>query len=87
MRWEPCVPSTEQPFFKAALNPAYCAGFANCTQAVASKEGNDGTANIQQANVWSLWSNLDNGAFNFGRTMLNTPIPCTAASVLAAAGS
>jgi hypothetical protein len=24
--------------------------------------------------VWSLWSDLDNGGFNFGRTMLNTPI-------------
>jgi hypothetical protein len=69
---------TEQPFFKAALNPAFCAGFANCTQAVAAAEGNKGTGNIQQANVWSLWSDLEQGgplnAFNFGRTMLNTPI-------------
>ncbi len=65
---------TPQPFFEAALNPAYCAGFASCTAAVASKEGNDGTGNIQQANVWSLWSDLDNGNFNFPRTMLNTPI-------------
>jgi len=65
---------TEQPFFKAALNPAYCAGFANCAQAVAANEGNAGTGNIQQGNVWSLWSDLDNGTFNFGRSMLNTPI-------------
>jgi hypothetical protein len=65
---------TDQPFFKAALNPAYCAGFANCTQAVAANEGNTGTGNIQQNNVWSLWSNLDNGNFNFARTMMNTPI-------------
>jgi len=65
----------DQPFFKAALNPAYCAGFANCTQAVASREGNAGTGNIQQDNLWALWSDLDNGAFNFSRTMMNTPIP------------
>jgi hypothetical protein len=25
--------------------------------------------------VWSLWSDLDNGGFNFPRSMLNTPIP------------
>jgi Carboxypeptidase regulatory-like domain len=65
---------TSQPFFAAALNPAYCAGFANCTQAVAAKEGNNGTGNIQQNNVWSLWSDLDGGNFNFPRTMMNSPI-------------
>ena len=66
---------TPQPFFEAALNPAYCAGYASCTQAVAAKEGNDGTGNIGVANVWSLWSNLDGGAFNFPRSMMNTSIP------------
>jgi len=66
---------TPQPFFEAALNKAYCAGYASCTQAVAAKEGNDGTGNIGVANVWSLWSNLDGGAFNFPRSMMNTPIP------------
>jgi hypothetical protein len=30
--------------------------------------------NIQNANVWSLWSDLDKGAFNFPRSMLSTPI-------------
>ena len=65
---------TPQPFFEAALNPAYCAGFASCTAAVASKEGNAGTGNIRQDNVWSLWSDLDNGNFNFPRTMINTPV-------------
>jgi hypothetical protein len=59
----------DEPFFDAALNPAYCVGFANCAQAVASKN----SSNIRQANVWSLWSKLDNGAFNFSRSMLNTP--------------
>src|SRR5260370_30257445 len=65
---------TPQPFFEAALNPAYCAGFASCTQAVAVNEGIAGTGNIPVANVWSLWSDLDNGAFNFARSMLSTPI-------------
>jgi hypothetical protein len=65
---------TPQPFFENALNKAYCAGFASCTQAVAANEGNNGTGNIGLANVWSIWSDLDNGAFNFPRSMLNTPI-------------
>ena len=66
---------TPQPFFESALNKAYCAGYASCTQAVAAKEGNNGTGNIGVANVWSLWSNLDGGAFNFPRSMMNTSIP------------
>jgi len=69
---------TPQPFFEAAMNPAYCAGFASCTAAVAAREGNDGTNNIAQANVWSLYSDLDNGGFNFPRSMMNTPIPGSA---------
>src|SRR6266704_2563307 len=62
---------TSQPFFQAALNPAYCSGFASCAAAVASKEAD----NIQNARVWTIWSDLDNGAFNFPRSMMNTPIP------------
>ncbi len=73
---------TPQPFFETSLGPtsAYCTtGLTvnkllitpvNCTQAVALNEA----ANIQSANVWSLWSDLDNGAFNFPRSMLSTPI-------------
>jgi len=60
-----------QPFFQAALNPAYCSGFANCAQAVASKEAD----NIKNARVWTIWSDLDGGAFNFPRSMMNTAIP------------
>jgi hypothetical protein len=70
-----------QPFFEAALSgTGYCTGFASCTQAVASKEGAapaGGTGNLPNQNVWTLWSDLDNGGFNFPRTMLNTPINCT----------
>jgi hypothetical protein len=76
---------TAQPFFEAALaGTGYCTGFANCTQAVAMKEGLAGTGNLATQSVWSLWSDLDQGdatctattpcGFNFGRTMLNSPI-------------
>jgi hypothetical protein len=68
-----------QPFFENALSgTGYCNGFANCTQAVIANEGLDGTGNLAIANVWSLFSDLDNGGFNFPRTMMNTPLPgCT----------
>jgi hypothetical protein len=70
---------TPQPFFEAALaGTGYCAGFASCTAAVAANEGINGTGNLTNASVWSLWSDLDTGGtapgFNFPRSMLNTPI-------------
>jgi hypothetical protein len=65
-----------QPFFETALaGTGYCNGFANCTQAVMANEGNNGTGNLSTQSVWSLWSDLDNGGFNFGRSMMNTPLP------------
>ena len=68
-----------QPFFQAALNPAYCNGsfsngsgtYANCTAAVIDNE----LSNLTSQSVWSLWSDLDAGAFNFQRSMMNSPIP------------
>jgi hypothetical protein len=78
---------TAQPFFETALaGTGYCTGFANCTQAVAMKEGTAGTGNLNIQNVWSLWSDLDQGGigggpggtttpgFNFQRSMMNSPI-------------
>jgi hypothetical protein len=66
-----------QPFFEAALaGTGYCNGFANCTQAVLANEGNNGTGNLSIQNVWSLYSDLDNGGFNFPRSMLNSPLNC-----------
>ncbi len=66
---------TPQPFFEAALaGTGYCTGFANCTQAVVANEGSAGTGNLNTESVWSLWSDLDNGGFNFPRTMMNTPV-------------
>ncbi len=63
-----------QPFFETALaGTGYCNGYASCTAAVVDKEGGP-SGNLASQSVWSLWSDLDNGGFNFGRTMLNTPI-------------
>lgn len=71
----------QQPFFTAALNPAFCGGsysgaggtpYANCTAAVVDNQ----LSNFESQAVWDLWSGLDNGGvkpgFNFGNTMLNT---------------
>jgi len=63
-----------QPFFETALggaSSAYCSGFASCTAAVVFNE----EGNLATQSVWSMWSDLDNGHFNFPRSMLNTPIP------------
>jgi hypothetical protein len=80
-----------QPFFESALNSPYCVGtfsngvgtYANCTAAVVDKE----LGNITGQNVWSMWSDLDQGGtggasdgttnpgFNFPRSMMNTVLP------------
>ncbi|HUB19018.1 MAG TPA: carboxypeptidase-like regulatory domain-containing protein [Acidobacteriaceae bacterium] len=69
-----------QPFFEAALaGTGYCSGkvsngsgtpYANCTAAVLDNE----LSHLTKQQVWNLWSDLDNGGFNFSRTMENTPI-------------
>ena len=88
---------TAQPFFEAALKgTGYCTGFANCTQAVVANEGGAG-GNLANAQVWSIWSDLDSGvgcpstgctsvnggvgAFNFPRTLQSTPLPATCAAL------
>ena len=35
--------------------------------------------NLSIQNVWSLYSDLDNGGFNFPRSMMNTPWPARTA--------
>jgi hypothetical protein len=77
-----------QPFFESALTSSYCAGsfsngtgtYANCTAAVVDNE----LGNITGQNVWSMYSDLDQGGvggasdgtttpgFNFPRSMMNT---------------
>jgi hypothetical protein len=78
---------TPQPFFETALaGTGYCAP-GTCTATMVANEG----GNLANALVWSLWSDLDSGvgcpaggcsspnggpdAFNFARSMQNTPIP------------
>jgi hypothetical protein len=66
-----------QPFFEAALGPssAYCAGFASCTAAVATREKNN--ASGVNVNVYQFWSDLAMNklsGFVFGREMPSTPV-------------
>jgi hypothetical protein len=61
-----------QPFFETALKASgYCNEYPSCTAAVLNNE----LGNLEVQSVWSMWSDLDNGNFNFPRTMMNTPIP------------
>ena len=65
---------TAQPFFESSLKASgYCNGYASCTAAVLDNE----LGNLTSQSVWSMWSDLDNGEFNFPRTMMNTPLPGT----------
>jgi Carboxypeptidase regulatory-like domain len=74
---------TPQPFFESALaGTGYCAGFASCTAAVVFNE----QGNLATQSVWSLWSDLDNGGFNFPRTMLNTPLNCPTGTEIGCGG-
>jgi Carboxypeptidase regulatory-like domain len=60
-----------QPFFESALggpNSAYCAGFASCTAAVASKQKGQLAATNPQ--VYTLWTTLANtSSWTLGRTL------------------
>ena len=65
---------TPQPFFEAALaGTGYCTGYTSCTAAVVANEGANGSTNLTNAQVWGIWSDLDNGGFNFPRSMMSTP--------------
>jgi Carboxypeptidase regulatory-like domain len=75
---------TPQPFFETALaGTGYCTP-GTCTATMVANEG----GNIAGQNVWSLWSDLDQGGigggtvagstnpgFRFPRSMLNSPLP------------
>jgi len=64
---------TPQPFFETALaGTGYCTGYASCTAAVMAKEGPAGNGDLVYQEVWSMWSNLDNGGFNFAPTMMGS---------------
>ncbi|MGB6480110.1 MAG: carboxypeptidase-like regulatory domain-containing protein, partial [Candidatus Sulfotelmatobacter sp.] len=89
---------TPQPFFETALGgtgSAYCHGYSSCTAAVVANEG----TNLALAQVWSLWSDLDNGPMQAltvpggqggvltGYTMMNTGPTPQVSSGLASNGS
>ncbi len=73
-----------QPFFEAAVNSSYCAGYSSCTAAVVGHEVQ--TGNLQTQSVWNLWSDLDNGNFNFPRSMMNTPLNCPTGAEIGCSG-
>jgi Carboxypeptidase regulatory-like domain len=74
---------TPQPFFETALaGTGYCTGFSSCTAAVVFNE----QSNLTSQAVWSLWSDLDNGGFNFPRSMLNTPLNCPTGTEIGCGG-
>jgi hypothetical protein len=61
-----------QAFFETALaGTGYCTNYANCTTAVVHKEA----SHLGNQQVFNVWSDLDNGGFNFARSMQGTPIP------------
>jgi hypothetical protein len=64
---------TAQPFFEAALGGAgskYCAGYANCTAAVAALQ----KTNITSTLVYNLWTALNAApSWTLGRTLLASP--------------
>ena len=70
---------TPQPFFEPALanSRGSCNGFNSCTAAVVKNEGvasklQPHPHNLNNAQVWNMWSDLDNGPFNFPHSMMNT---------------
>jgi hypothetical protein len=68
--WLASVPP--QGFFESSLSASgYCNGYTSCTAAVLDQE----LGNLESQAVWSTWSDLDAGNFNFPRTMQNTAIP------------
>jgi hypothetical protein len=80
---------TPQPFFEAALSgTGYCNGYASCTAAVADKEGAgaNGSGNLTSQSVWSLYSDLDAGGFNFPRSMMNTALNCPTGTEIGCSG-
>jgi hypothetical protein len=64
-----------QPFFEAAMGgatSAYCAGFTNCTAAIASKQA----GNIRSTLVYNLWNSLTSQtSWTLGRTLPSSNPP------------
>jgi hypothetical protein len=79
--WQGVNPNSmpTQAWFESAMggaNSAYCAGFASCTAAVASKN----TSLFKNTQVSDLWKSLSNQtSWTLGRTMISSPVPGGAA--------
>jgi hypothetical protein len=78
-----------QKFFEASLSgTGFCGGsyagvaLTSCTASAAFNE----VDNFTTQSVWSLWSDLDNGGFNFPRSMLNTPLNCPTGTEIGCGG-
>jgi hypothetical protein len=63
---------SSQPFFEAAMGGStspYCAGYANCTAAVAAKQ----KTNILSTSVYNMWGALDGAqGWTLGRTLISS---------------
>jgi len=75
-----------QPFFEDALggpSSAFCSGFANCTDAFVQTNDNvNGNGNMLFSDPFDAWAGASNaGAFVFGRSFTNDPIPATCSLV------
>jgi hypothetical protein len=71
----------KQAFFEAALVPAYCAGFANCTTAFVMNASGNGL--MQVSDPYDAWQGISNaGSWRFGRTFTNDPIAATCTSTI-----
>ena len=67
-----CFPS--QPFFEAALKPAYCGSIGNCTNAFVQANSNNGTGLMALSDPFDAWASVSNGGnFVFGRSFTSDP--------------
>jgi hypothetical protein len=63
-----------QPFFEAALKPAYCGGVGNCTNAFVQANSNNGSGLMLASDPFDAWASVSNGgSFNFGRSFTSDP--------------
>jgi hypothetical protein len=77
--WQGATPAT-QPWFESALGgtgSGYCAGFASCTAAVASKQKSMFFPNTQVSDLWVALSKAS--GWTLGRTLISSAIPGGAA--------
>jgi hypothetical protein len=68
-----------QAFFEAAMTGTGSCGGSYAGVALTTCTANavfNELGNFETQSVWNLWSDLDNGHFNFPRSMLNTPLNC-----------